>query len=279
MNLILDFIKNGVWEEKYGNENFNTLEGEYHPLDGHILYKIVRELKPITVLELAPRKGRTSSCIVNALIKNGIKNVKYFLFEKNAFYFDKIKEYLKDFSGIDFYAGSNIIDSEILDSIRDIDLLLIDANHDYILARWYIQNLFPKLNTNSIIHIHDMHYNRTGKDWTDITFLNGGPNGIYNHPDVIDVNVLKLLYPTIFDKYFTGEMPVQRYEGDEIKEFYEKNSCNLDFWSTCDLAVKLGKYSISEGDPNNACFPASLYFYVKYPNKLVIPNYGGNSNV
>jgi hypothetical protein len=179
-------------------------------------------------------------------------------------YLDNIKEYLKSFPGISFHLNTNVIESDVLNKISAVDLLFIDANHDYILARWYIQNLFGLLNKNSVIHLHDMHYNKTGKGWHDITF-EGSPQ---DHPDIVDTDVLRQLYPTIFDEYFMGQTPVNRYEGDEVADFYKNNKDKLSFFSTTSLARQLGVYK-----PNTEGMvipePCSLYFYVKDPASLV----------
>ena len=266
---IIDFLENRTWNKKYADEHFKMLPGLYNYLDGRILYSVVREFKPQTIIDIGPREGRTTSCIVNALIKNieldSKCEVRYYVFEKDKPYLSGIKQYLKSFSGINFHIDSNVIDSNILDNVKDVDLLFIDANHDYILARWYMQNLFPLLNDNSIIHIHDIYYNKTGKCWGDIAF-SGSPQ---DHPDIIDVEVLRGLYPTIFDKYSTGEIPVQRYEGDEVKEFYENNESNIRFYSTCDLAKKSGIYE--KNDVDSVPPPCSLYFYVENPKVLILP--------
>jgi hypothetical protein len=57
----------------------------------------VREFKPTSIVDCAPRTGKTTSAIIQALIKNSSEHpqdINYFIFEKDPSYFDEMKMYL-----------------------------------------------------------------------------------------------------------------------------------------------------------------------------------------
>ena len=228
---------------KIGN-SFNSLDGLYSDHDSQYIYSVVRKLKPTRIIDFGPREGKTTSTIIQALIKNGIE-VKYHIFEKDEQYYNSIKKYCENTCPefIKYQIGQNIIDYD-LSEIDNVDLLFIDANHDYILARWYIENLFPLLSEGSVIHIHDIPYNRFGNGWEDIKMSNK-----VSHPDLIDLDTIKRLYPTIFDMYSDGNNEVTRYEADEIYDFHMRNP-HLDWHSTYVT-------------PESTVFPdCSMYFHI-----------------
>ena len=150
--------------------------------------------------------------------------------------------YTKPKTQIDFCFNKNIIDYDFND-MTDLDLLFIDANHDYILAKWYIDTLFPLVKEGGLIHIHDIYYNQHGKGWNDVG-MEANPQ---THPDIIDPYVHKQLYPTIYEKYHIhGEVKID--EEDVVREHLSHNE-NYEFSSTtkqwsfpdCALWIKVVK--------------------------------------
>lgn len=254
---------------KYTSENPSFRKGVYSDFDADYLYNVVREYKPKTIIDFAPREGRTTSCIINGIIKNlqeDITNIKYYVFEKDLPFLKKIKIYLnaiitknnlRDVVQI-FYDG-NIIDSKILDGIDGVDLLFIDANHDYILARWYVETLFKKVKIGGIIHVHDMHYNNNNNGWADVRMK--ANRAQHTHPDYTDINTMRGLYPTIFEKYFDGQSYIMKYEGDIIEEFFLRNQNNVKMCSTLQISKD---NNLFHGITNfNILSNCSMYFMLK----------------
>ena len=225
--------------------------GLYSEHDCSVLESIVKETKPRTILELGPRTGRTTSVILQALINSqeDLSGIKYYLFEKDEQFIRSIKEYCLSFNtGIQFEFNENIIGYNF-DTMPELDFCFIDGNHDYILARWYVDTLFPKVKENGIIQIHDIYYGRNGNGWDDV----GLANNPQEHPDIIADKVHKFLYPTIYDKYVS--LPVTRFEEDIIKEYYFRMKEKVSFHSTCYPPQPVGD---TDQVPN-----CSLYLYNK----------------
>ena len=78
------------------------------------------------------------------------------------------------------------------------------------------------------------------------------------HPDFFDINVMKKLYPTIFDKYYVSESVVTEFEADIIEKFYLRNKDNVEMYSTL---------QISRNNNQFHDFNCSVYFKI---NKKLI---------
>ena len=184
--------------------------------------------------------------------------IKHHIFEKDTPYLIKIEKYVNDVINknklgdkIQPSYNGNIIDSKALDDIQNVDFLFIDANHDYILARWYVEHLFHKVNVGGVICIHDIYYDKNNNGWYDARMSTN--RKAHTHPDYTDVNTLKNLYPTIFDEYFDGQTYVTKHEADVIEEFHIKNKDNVDLFSTLQI-------SRENGFPGD--FNCSIYFKI-----------------
>ena len=244
-----EYDKNGVRNK--------ILEGLYSTFDSKYLYAHVRKNKPCTIVDCAPRQGRTLSVICEALKRNQQEkkeNINYFVFEKDESFYHGITEYCKTVSDVHFTVKNNILTYDFRHLSR-IDFLFIDANHDYLLARWFLKNLFP-LVKNGSIHVHDIYYNKNGKGWDDVGKLVCNEN----HPDMSDVNVLRGIYgDTIFNEYYDGNPNITRAESDEIRDFSIKNPA-IPFVST----VGMGK------EHEDAWNNSAVYFFI---NQDVTVNY------
>ena len=254
---------------KYIAEKPVFRKGIYSDFDASYLYAMVREYKPETIIDFAPRQGKTTSCIINGIIKNlkeSFGKVKYYVFEKDMPFLNEIRIYLDKIiaesgmsSMIQVFYNGNIIGSEILDKINDVDLLFIDANHDYILASWYVETLFKKVKIGGVIHVHDIHYNNKNGGWSDVRM--SADRGQHVHPDYTDVETMKGLYPAIFDKYFDGQAYVMKYESDIIEEFYMRNQDNVEMRST--LQISKDNNLFHGVNDFNILSNCSMYFIVK----------------
>lgn len=221
--------------KQYENENFEILPGIYSDNDTRLLYSFVRTEKPHNILDIAPREGRTTSAIINALIKNASESnvpINYYIFEKdNAYYYNAIKylenkknEFKRHNVQFNIFHDTNIINSPILQHIKYLDFLFIDANHDYILSKYLINNIAPFVRDGGYIHFHDMPYNHCGNGIKDIQFIH---HPDLTHPDIVDENILRRLYPTIYNKYKEHDGIVNLWEGDMVYKFIVNNNYNF----------------------------------------------------
>ena len=254
-------IENKFIKEKYLKEFEEVpqaiLDGIYHDFDAKILYTMVRDNCPVNILECGPRAGKTTSVIIHALIENLVDNrnlvINYYIFEKETKWLNAIANYCKRFKGITFHYNCNLLDFNYA-KMPELDFLFIDANHDYILAKWYIKYLFPLVRKEGLIHIHDIYYNKHGNGWHDALFLNSG--GFPKHHDYTDLNILKKLYGDVFDEFFDGNPDIDRDEADEIYDYIKKHP-KINFLSTLELYESCDDESDVKRDKVPPC---SLYF-------------------
>ena len=210
------------------------LDGIYSQQDSYILYNIVKQLNPQTVLEIGCRTGRTTSIILQAIRPD----TKYWCFEKDPYFCKQVKSFARnEYSNYNVKFYFNVINHSLLKSLPPIDLLFIDAQHDYIFAKWYVENLFPLTHDKSVIHIHDIYY----KDNLDSLGFKNHPQ---THRDIVDQNKLKELYPTIYDQYYENKV---LFEEDVIRNFCLDNPEYFWYSTTqtpiCEPATKIYKSS------------------------------------
>ncbi len=245
--------------DKYRNENPSYRKGIYSDYDAKQLYAFVREFKPKSIVDCAPREGKTTSAIIEALLKNSSEDqqdINYFMFEKDPLYFNEMKMYLiqaayelknKNVNMKIFY-DTNIVKSKHIDKMKDIDFLFIDANHDYMLSAYIFENIATKVKKGGYMHIHDMYVNIENHGLEDITFKYSPQS----HPDIINPDALKQFYPTIHDQYKLHDGIIDIYEGDIVYDVMVKN--NLKYFSTCESTKDTKKYIMGN---------CALYLYIE----------------
>ena len=245
--------------DKYVNENPTFRNGIYSDYDAKQLYAFVREFKPANIVDCAPREGKTTSAIINAIVRNSSENpqdINYFVFEKDQQYFEEIKGYLlqkayelkaKNVHMKIFY-DKNIVRSKHIDKMENIDFLFIDANHDYMLSAYIFENVATKVKKGGYVHVHDMYVDINGNGLKDI-ILEYCPQ---NHPDIINPDALKQFYPTIHDQYKMHDSIIEIYEGDIVYDVMTKN--NLKYFSTCESTKDTKKYIMGN---------CALYLYIE----------------
>ena len=223
-------------------------EGIYSHFDAGVLSTQVQRLGPKTVLDLGPREGRTTSVIVDALIQSEVEDINYYLFEKDTSYLESMREYClaQSTDNITFHFNENIIDYDF-SNFPKLDLCFVDGNHDYILAKWYVETLFPLVKEGGLIHVHDIYYGKKGNGWEDVG-LEANPN---NHPDIISHDIHMKLYPTIYEKYREAG-PVSSFEEDVIRDYCISHP-ELSVHSTC--------YPPQPTSPSDRVPNCSLYIY------------------
>ena len=244
---------------KYCNENPTFRNGIYSDYDAKQLYAFVREFKPVSIVDCAPREGKTTSAIIQAIIRNSAENpqdINYFVFEKDPAYFDEMKMYLLQAAyelkrknvHMKIFYDRNIVNSKHIEKMKDIDFLFIDANHDYMLSAYIFENVATKVKINGYIHIHDMYVDLHGHGLEDIRFRYS-PN---DHPDIVNPDSLRQFYPTIYEQYKLHNSIINIWEGDIVYDAIVKN--NLKYFSTCESTKDTKNYIMGN---------CALYLYVE----------------
>lgn len=233
--------------------SFDKISNFFSDLEAQILYGMVRLFKPKTILDFAPREGKSTSAILAAIQKNLQENkteITYVISEKDSFYLKEIKKYTSNYKDINFLYFKNIISNfQKIQQVGNFDFLFIDANHDYILSQWYIDNLFPLVDKNpqGLIHVHDIMHDVHGTLWNSVGF----EHNPQTHEDIIDVSTVKKLYPTIYNKYknyIDDPDVIDKFEEDVIKKWFANQS-----WFAMESTAKTAREHDIE-DKGRSCY-------------------------
>lgn len=120
-------------------------------MEAEITYLLVRHSKPLTVVEISPASGWSTSWILNALLDNGVgKLYSYDLVDDST---RVIPENLSE-NRWNFYQG------DVKDNLgllpKKIDYLFIDSDHSKEFANWYLEYLFPLAGKGVKTSVHDI---------------------------------------------------------------------------------------------------------------------------
>lgn len=137
--------------------------GAFGDVEGEITYLLLRESKPLKVLEFSPNKGWSSCYILNALYDNNHGQLYSFDIHNDSDKF--IPENLK--GRRHFYSGD--LKNNLHHIPDNIDYCFIDSDHSKAFAEFYIKDIFPKVKENSVYSVHDI-YHESGKTYDE--FLN-----------------------------------------------------------------------------------------------------------
>jgi predicted O-methyltransferase YrrM len=230
------------------------LGGIYSGNDAGLLRDVMRHRKPRVVVEIGARTGT-----LTALMASEMRSAELIAFERDEGYRGVILEKLStvphDTIKVDVLG--NVI-TQGLEAIgeKPIDLLFIDANHDAILARWYIRNLFPLVRPGGLIHVHDV-WSSGENDW-DIACRRIAHEDIESHPR------LRALYPTLVDlDGYRPEEIIGRHEGHELRDWVAANRHRIRTHSTF---LGVDAYEKSDGDPRDYPFkqyPVDCAFWIE----------------
>lgn len=127
------------------------LDPRFDDIEGEVTYLLIREYKPLTVVEISPGGGWSTSWILNAIKENASGRLySYDLTDRCT---GTVPSELSE-GRWTFFKGDVKMNLGALP--RAIDYLFVDSEHSADFARWYIRNLFPKLRTGSPVSVHDV---------------------------------------------------------------------------------------------------------------------------
>ena len=126
-------------------------------IDVEILYLMIREHRPKTIVEISPDKGYSTYVICSAMNDNEMGHL--WSYDLNIEHVHELEVY-NPIAGkhVKYAENSTFIEGDVKEQYvpDEIDYLFLDSDHSYEFADWYIENLFPKVKPGGLISIDDM---------------------------------------------------------------------------------------------------------------------------
>lgn len=126
-------------------------------LNCELLYLLVRELKPKSLVEVSPSGGWSTSWILNAIRDNGFGQLTSCdLIDDSARVLPK-----------DLTEGRwTFLRGDVFQTVKQlpdrVEFLLVDALHTAEFARWYVDQLFPRLAPEATVVVDDIFHTQKG---------------------------------------------------------------------------------------------------------------------
>jgi predicted O-methyltransferase YrrM len=161
------------WGEYTFPEGF---EHRFDPDSSAVMYSLIRQYKPVSVLAIGCWLGGSTCVIMSALQKNK----KDFNYVASELLDDKREETRKNVLSKCNQAPILVGDiMENLDSVpKKLDFLFIDTNHDREVTQWIVDNIFPRVQKGALIAIHDFAVEEIDGKW-----VGKGEGGIGGLPE------------------------------------------------------------------------------------------------
>jgi predicted O-methyltransferase YrrM len=151
-----DLAAVGKAQRDFAESNKGRLTPQLDDLEAEITYLLLREARPSAVMELGTFHGWSTSWILSALRDNGTGRL---------YSFDIIDNVVRNVPQ-DLAEGRwTFVQGDIKDTVAqvpaDTGYLFVDAAHDSRFARWYLENLFPRVPAGVPVSVHDVYHFRT----------------------------------------------------------------------------------------------------------------------
>jgi predicted O-methyltransferase YrrM len=128
-----------------------------------LIYGLVREMNPQTLVEIGSCDGRSLIAIAQALEDNGAENAKIYVFDilevgnETSLFENVEKSGLKRF--IDITIGNSVETvPEKLKTIPMLDFTFIDGDHHYEFVSQDFENIYNHTNKGGLILLHDTNW-------------------------------------------------------------------------------------------------------------------------
>lgn len=139
-----------------------AMKTQLDDVEAEITYLLLRHLRPEKVVEIGSLHGWSTSWILRALADNGTGKLTTIDLIGNA---TKTVPHALAKGRWEFRQG----DARTLAGavLSDVDYLFIDADHGARFARWYLSDVFPKI--DAAVSVHDVFHRATPLPFTEGT--------------------------------------------------------------------------------------------------------------
>jgi predicted O-methyltransferase YrrM len=153
---VSDLVRVGAAQRRFAETLGQRMTPQLDDLEAEITYLLLRATKPTAVVELGTFHGWSTAWILNALRDNGSGQLHSF---------DLIDNVVQNVSA-DLAEGRwTFVQGDIKETVAqvpaDAGYLFVDAAHTSRFARWYLDQLFPRVPAGATVSVHDVYHFRT----------------------------------------------------------------------------------------------------------------------
>jgi predicted O-methyltransferase YrrM len=146
----------GKAQREYAESMKSAMTPQLDDLEAEITYLLLRATRPASVMELGTFHGWSTTWILSALRDNGSGHLHSFDIIDNV-----VRNVPEDLAEGRWTFVKGDIKETLARVPADTGYLFVDAAHNGRFARWYLDNLFPRVPTGIPVSVHDVFHFRT----------------------------------------------------------------------------------------------------------------------
>jgi predicted O-methyltransferase YrrM len=146
----------GKAQREYADSMKATMTPQLDDLEAEITYLLLRAARPASVMELGTFHGWSTTWILSALRDNGSGHLHSFDIIDNV-----VRNVPQDLAEGRWTFVKGDIKETLHQVPADTGYLFVDAAHNGSFARWYLDNLFPRVPAGIPVSVHDVFHFRT----------------------------------------------------------------------------------------------------------------------
>lgn len=145
-------------QREFLRQRGKSMKAQLDDYEAEITYLLLREYRPERVVEIGTFYGWSTMWILSALRDNGTGHLYSFDIVDRV-----VSNVPADLSADRWTFTKGDVRETLGDTVGSADYLFIDADHGARFARWYVENVFPKVRSGTPTSVHDVFHGRRPK--------------------------------------------------------------------------------------------------------------------
>lgn len=142
--------------------NEGTVTPQLDDLEAEITYLLLREYRPEHVVEIGTFYGWSTTWLLSALRDNESGHLHSFDMV------DHVRRTVPaELAGERWTFHQGDIKENLGALPADTGYLFVDADHGRRFGQWYLDNLFPRMNSGIPVSVHDVYHGRGARFWSE----------------------------------------------------------------------------------------------------------------
>jgi predicted O-methyltransferase YrrM len=149
-------------QRAFHQDNADHMTPQLDDHEAEITYLLLREYRPEHVVEIGTFHGWSTTWILSALRDNEVGHLHSFDIVDNV-----VKNVPAELSSDRWTFNKGDVRTTLDKLPEKVDYLFVDAAHNGRFARWYLDNLFPKVPGGTPVSVHDVFHGRRALPFTE----------------------------------------------------------------------------------------------------------------